>query len=311
MVKTLKESQPIEDLVYLHKAPSSRKISKADSRTVLKAETNLKFINDMKLSNQRSASLANLYSNRSQALISNGESVIIAERLSKLQNETTSPKLPNIFELTSPRNEGPSVISMTSGSILPSLGIRVSGGLKSKQEIMNDFQKKSVISKNVPEGIVKDVEFTKRRRSAIFNKNHEVIKDEADMRVGKNHRKIRLENNSHQPLFKFDQKAFDEERDQPLTTGKLPPGLKAFSTVLDHNTNEYRWEECSVIAKVAPGKYAIKWPQTSHPKIVDRLNLRYPEEMEQPATLDHERQRKAREMQYEALYNSNLKGSIV
>jgi hypothetical protein len=313
MVKTLRESLPTEELPGLYHMGSSKKMIKTDSRKPLKIEANNKIIADMRMSNQRSASLANIYTNRSQAMISNGESVILAERLSKLNNETISPRSPNIFELTSPRNEGPSIISNTSASFFPSLGLRASGGMRSKKDILNDFQKKSPLQKNITDDLVKDAEITKRRRSVLLNNNKDAITDIPDLRMGKKHRKIKIESNYQQPLYKFDQTALDAEREQFQSTVAVPKGISAYSRLFDQATQEYKWEECTLLAKVAPGKYAIKWSASSKPKVVDRLNLKYPEEMEleKNNSFSDERLKNAKILQYESLYNLSLNGRLL
>ena len=274
-------------------------------------ETNSKIIQEMRLSNNRSASMTNVLSNRSHAMISAGESVILAERLSKHQIEDSSNKYQNIFELTSPRQEGPSLISVASGSFLPSLGLRTSGGFKAKLQAFNEFKKTRNYEREAANEILKDVALLDRKKSALLIQNSESIFDKLDTRMGKKHKKIKINSSMQQPLFSFDQTALDDEKkasDQG-TSLPFPSGILAFSRIFDPSTGTFVWEECRILAKVAPGKYAIKWLLNNKPKVVDRLNLRYQEEMEaqQRENLD-DRLDQARALQYESLYNSNLKG---
>lgn len=312
MVKSLQETKAqliaqgeITQPSACHKI--QHEMSKA-SRT----ETNAKRIEEMRISNLRSTSLASLFMQRSQAMITSGESVILAERLSRMDRDEASRKNVNIFELTSPRNEGESLLSPRSSTFLPSLGMKSQTGVRSKMEIFKDFQSRQVLQKDVAREIYKDREVIKRKRSVLLNDNLEMIRDKPDSRAGKKHRRIKMDTSLQQPLYTFDQTTLEAEKvSQEHPEAELNSGIEAYSRVFDIKTQEFVWKECTVLTKVAPGKFAIRWKTNNKPKVVERLNLKLKQEMmaDNPGEPDA-RLQNALALQYESLFNTNLKGSL-
>lgn len=170
----------------------------------------------------------------------------------------------------------------------------------------------------------------------LFANNKGLFLDKPDPKVGHDHWRLRMDATqrlSHSPVCLYDIQMRDQEQQdaeelQPIASKPHKPNTSsgqknipeeefledetpAFSRLVDWKQACITWAPCIVIGKVIPGLYVIKWTHNQKNKIVDRFNLRFPQEMEPTVAkeLDN-RLQLAVDLRYQDIYQANLKSKL-
>ena len=271
-----------------------------------KKQSKYELLANMKLANQNSMNKTFQMRSKSHAVITNPEAFLMADKpwgasnvlFAENQNLANNRFGSTILDLTNPhivqsyrekRNENSSKLEMEDSRSRPRKE-------KSPQNLVEDppsplifkpTKLKPIVLDSVkfrPEGGIEIISSREQEKNRSMNQmiesNGDLIRREKDEMVGKNLQKIKMTNfslQSRHPLFKFDEETAIQEFLNKEEFGHEEK--KGFCRYYDLKSEKYTWEECRIIGKYADGRYVIYWLKNNERKIVDRLNLRYAEEM--------------------------------
>lgn len=168
----------------------------------------------------------------------------------------------------------------------------------------------------------------------LMANNRDLFLDGPDPVVGKDHWRLRMDASQrlmHSPVCLYDigmrdkeqhvsgegnerllqnnKAGSDQPEDQHLEGDE--PEVPAFSKLVDWTKGVISWAPCVMVGKVIPGLYVISWSHNQKTKIVDRFNLRFPEEMESDVAQELDaRLQQAAQLRYLDVYQSNLKSNL-
>jgi hypothetical protein len=261
-------------------------------------------IQNMRNSNGAALARTLAFRSKSEAMIASTESYILAERSLKKDTEESSNQ---IFRLTSPKDK-------SGVSNLPLLGSPSSKTLKTQANLYTSQKRRLLPKKEAEEigmEIVKESNMKQLQKSTFLTQNTDFLSDEIDIRAGKKHRKIAIVRQLQNPLFKYDQDLLIQELEENAVK-PTNADFEAYSRRIIGQPPVTAWAECKILAKVAPGKYAIEWISDKKRKIVDRLNLRFADEMNRQITDElNDKYRVALSKQYEDLFAKNYESRLI
>lgn len=281
---------------------------------------NLKLVDDMKSANERNTARSTVFKIKSDAMIASADSYIIAERSHNNDQDEHSDLNANIFELTSPRQEKQFKLGRSTQGSLPLISLSSPKGANLSKDQLEGRDSKAKFSwrmDNISKRLKDESAQLDLRKTAFFQNNADSLKDQLDLRVGKKHKKIKIDRQLQKPLFHYDLPTMTQEKAQAPLFPDIPPGPDPVSSTLPQafskkhtSTGELQWQPCSVKARISPGKYVIEWLDDKKRKVVDRLNLRYDCDMDDTLTVTmDDRVRQAIIDRYDDLYVMNLDGS--